>query len=196
VAPTLLSSGSDRAPRSTSSLLTRASVPSPWPKEMYGPLPALLGICVLVLIARANWTLSPPPRPPLLGNGRGVRVIEVPDNLKVFGSIETAGISRRVVARVDGKIVLVGWTAFADPHLSLGRIVILVDGVWRGEVNRVFDRSDVAAIFGRREFLRSGWETQIALNGLRPGNHKLTVEALAETGESGELPAVELKVIE
>jgi hypothetical protein len=165
---------------------------------MYGPLPALLGICALVLIARAHWTLSPSPPPPpySLSNGRGARGIVVPDNRKVVGSIETAGVSKRVTARVDGKIVIVGWTAFTDHHLSLGRIIILVDGVSRGEVNRFFDRSDVAAIFGRREFLRSGWETQIALNGLRTGNHKLTVEALAETGESSELPAVELKVIE
>ena len=159
---------------------------------MYGPLPALLGICALVLIARPNWSLYPP----AVGTGRRARGIEVPDDRQVFGFIETAGVSRRVVGRVDGKIVLVGWTAFTDPRLSLGRIVVLVDGVSRGQVNRFFDRSDVAAIFGRREFGRSGWEIQVALNALPPGNHKLTIEAFAETGESSELPAIELRVIE
>lgn len=191
VAPTLLSSGKDRTSRSTSPL-TRASVPSPVRKAMYGPLPTLLGICVLVFMVRPNWTLSPP----RVGSGRGASGIGVPDSRKLLGSIETAGVSRRVVGRVDGKVVLVGWTAFTDPHLSLGRIVILVDGVSRGEVNRFFDRPDVAAIFGRREFGRSGWEIPIPLNGLRAGNHKLAVEAFAETGESKELPAVELRVIE
>ena len=192
VAPTLLSSGKDRTSRSTSPL-TRASVPSPVLKATYGPLPALLGICVLVLMARPNWTLSPPPR---VGSGRGASEIGVPDDRKLLGSIETAGVSKRIVGRVDGKVVLVGWTAFTDPYLSLGRIVILVDGVSHGEVNRFFDRPDVAAIFGRREFGRSGWEIPIPLNGLRAGSHKLAVEAFAETGESSELPAVELRVIE
>lgn len=159
---------------------------------MYGPLPALLGICVLAFMARPNWTLSPP----RVGSGRGASGIGVPDSRKLLGSIETAGVSKRIVGRVDGKVVLVGWTAFTDPYVSLGRIVILVDGVSHGEVNRFFDRPDVAAIFGRREFGRSGWEIPIPLNGLRAGSHKLAVEAFAETGESSELPAVELRVME
>lgn len=192
MASTLLSSDSERASRSPFSP-TRASGSSPGRKAIYGPLTALLGICVLVLIARPNWTLSVPPP---VSNGSGARALKVPDDRKVLGSIETAGVSRRLVGRADGKIVLVGWTAFTDPHLSLAKIVVLVDGVSRAEVNRLFDRSDVAAIFGRPEFVRSGWEIPIPLKGLRPGNHQLTVEAFARTGESSDLPPIQLRVIE
>lgn len=154
---------------------------------------AFLGLCALVVIGRPNWVLTPPS---LVGTGKEIGRNSVRSDQKVVGSVETAGVARRIVGRVDGKIILVGWTGFTDPHLSLARLAILVDGVSRGEVTRFYDRPDVAANLGRPDFERSGWEIVIPLNGLRPGIHSLTVQAFAATGESNSLPAVQLRMIE
>lgn len=188
MALTLFSWGNDKTPlravsqRSPSELLPR--------RKAYGPLVALLGVCVLVLIGRPTW--SSYPRYPAVNERR----FQVPSDRKVLGSVETAGVSRRVIGRVNGKIVLVGWAAFTGPQSSLSGIAILVDGVQRAETNSFFDRPDIAASFGRLDFELSGWEVFLPLSGLRPGKYNLTVEAFTETGASASLHPVQLQVIE
>jgi hypothetical protein len=190
VVPNLLLGVRGKAPLVPPGQATRVESPSRARNSVYGPLAAMLGLCTLILVARPNWSLYPTR---VIGHGSSS---EAPSSEKILGSIETAGVSRRVVGRVDGRIVLVGWAAFTDPHLSLSKIVILVDGAPRAEIHRFFDRSDIAAHFGRRDFIQSGWEVPLALSGLRPGDHNLTVEAVAQSGESDRLRPVQLRVIE
>jgi len=189
VTPALLSRVNEKTPFSTPPETRPGELP-PRRTAVYGPLTALLGLCALLLMGRANWSLYPTH---VTGGGSP---LEIPAAEKVLGSVESAGVSRRVVGRAGGKIVLVGWAAFADPHLSLSRMVILVDGVPRAEVHNFFDRSDIAARFGRQNFLQSGWEVSLPLTGIQPGDHNLTAEAFAETGESKRLRPVQLRVIE
>jgi hypothetical protein len=189
VIPTLLFGGAGRTPLARPSPIKRAESSSR-PKLKYGPLAAMLGLCALILMARPNWSLYPTY---VIGRSSS---LEAPSNEKILGFIETAGVSRRVVGRVDGRIVLVGWAAFTKPHLSLSKIVILVDGAPRAEVHRFFDRSDIAAHFGREDFVQSGWEASVPLGGLRPGDHDLAVEVFAQAGESNRLRPFHLRVIE
>ena len=174
--------------------VTRASEAVSERKSPYGPLLALLGICVLIVVGRPNWAVSVTRSPASIKERASG--LEVPKDRAVFGYIETAGISRRIVGRINQKLVLVGWTAFTNPKLFIARLVIQVDGIPRAEVDQLFDRADVADAFGRPNFLRSGWETPIPLDGLEPGIHQLTVQAVASTGESADLAPIQLKVIE
>lgn len=189
VIPTLLFGGHGKTPLVRPSQSPRVGSSSRR-TPIYGPLAAMLALCTLILMARPNWSLYPTY---VIGRGSS---LQAPSNGKLLGFIETAGVSRRVVGRVDGRIVLVGWAAFPDPHLLLSRIVILVDGAPRAEAHRFFERSDIAGHFGRQDFMQSGWETSLPLSGLRPGDHNLTIEAFAQTGESDRLRPVQLRVIE
>lgn len=190
VIPGLLLGDRGKTPPVASSRASRVESSSRAHNSIYGPLAAMLGLCALIVWAHPNWSVYPTR---VIGNGSSP---EVPSNEKILGSIETAGVSRRLVGRVDGRIVLVGWAAFTDPHASLSEIIILVDGAQRAEIHRFFGRSDIAAHFGRRDFVQSGWEASLPLSGLRPGDHNLTVEAVAQSGESGRLRPVQLRVIE
>jgi hypothetical protein len=189
VVPTLLSLNTDKGPHLASSQTIRAEVSSRR-NSIYGPLAAMLGVCALIVFARPNWSLYP-----LRVIGRN-SAMGAPSNEKILGSVETAGVSKRVVGRVNGKLMLAGWAAFTDPRLSLSRIVILVDGAPRAEIDSFFDRSDIASHFGREDFLQSGWETSLPLTGLRPGDHNLTVEVFAQAGPSDRLRPIQLRVIE
>ena len=188
--PTLLFGGPEKTPLLTRSQTTRVEVSSRR-NSIYGPLAAMLGVCALIVFARPNWSLYPP-----RVIGRGSPMEAAPSNEKILGSVETAGVSKRVVGRVNGKLILVGWAAFTDPHLSLTRIVILVDGAPHAEIHSFFDRSDIAAHFGRQDFAQSGWEASLPLSGLRPGDHNLTVEVFAQTGVSDRLRPIQLRVTE
>jgi hypothetical protein len=189
VVPTLLSLNIEKGPDLASSQNVRVGESSRR-NSIYGPLAAMLGVCALIVFARPNWSLYPPR---VIGRGSAMAA---PSDEKILGSVETAGVSKRVVGRVNGNLMLVGWAAFTDPRLSLTRIVILVDGAPHAEIHSFFDRSDIATHFGREDFGQSGWETSLPLSGLRPGDHNLTVELFAQTGVSDRLRPIQLRVIE
>jgi hypothetical protein len=191
---TLLSLNTEKRPDLASSHTMRAEASSRC-NSIYGPLAAMLGVCALIVFARPNWSLYPP-RVTGSSSAMGAPAMGAPSNEKILGSVETAGVSKRVVGRVNGKLMLAGWAAFTDPRLSLTRIIILVDGAPHAEIHRFSDRSDIASHFGREDFLYSGWETSLPLSGLRPGDHNLTVEVFAQPGVSDRLRPIQLRVIE
>jgi hypothetical protein len=89
-----------------------------------------------------------------------------------------------------------GWTACSVSGSRLSRVIILVDGVPRGEVKEFSSRPDVAAAFSRPDFEMSGWRTSISLTGLKAGEHSLTAQGLGSHGEKGTLPAFRLNILE
>jgi hypothetical protein len=54
-----------------------------------------------------------------------------------------------------------------------------------GKVRSFYARPDVAAYYGRKDLLRSGWQTLVELPNLAPGEYELTAEATDPAGASG-----------
>jgi hypothetical protein len=63
-------------------------------------------------------------------------------------------------------------------------------------VKEFYPRPDVAAHFGRQNWLMSGWRTMIYLPTLAPGEHGLIVEGVDSAGVSAELPPWPLRINE
>ena len=59
-----------------------------------------------------------------------------------------------------------------------------------------YPRPDVAAHFGRPNWLMSGWRTMIYLPALATGEHGLVVETIDPDGKSASLPPWPVRIVE
>jgi hypothetical protein len=65
-----------------------------------------------------------------------------------------------------------------------------------GTVRQFYARPDVAAHYGRKNLLYSGWQVFVNLPPLRPGMYRLEVEATDNEGTSGKLDPLSVQVTE
>jgi hypothetical protein len=78
---------------------------------------------------------------------------------------------------MGGKVNVVGWAAADRPETRIEVIEILLDGMEIGETIEGVERADVADTYGKPTWSKSGWETEVALERILPGEHK--IEAVA-----------------
>jgi hypothetical protein len=65
-----------------------------------------------------------------------------------------------------------------------------------GTVRQFYARPDVAAHYGRKNLLYSGWQLHVDLPALRPGRYELEVEGTDQEGTSGKLEPLPVQVTE
>jgi hypothetical protein len=80
-------------------------------------------------------------------------------------------------ARIGGAVEVIGWAAAERPEYKIQDIEILLDGMEVAETTEGIERSDVADRFGKPAWSNSGWEVEIALDQILPGEHR--IEAVA-----------------
>jgi hypothetical protein len=115
--------------------------------------------------------------------------LKVPAGQKLMGNLETVW-----GAHPGALLRLSGWCAFTSTTEHVARLVISIDDKQVARVNGFFDRPDVADAYGRPDLELSGWRTEVLLGTINKGAHRLRVVAVADNGESAEMPEVTFNV--
>jgi hypothetical protein len=84
--------------------------------------------------------------------------------------------------RIGSNVNLVGWAATERPESRIEKIEILLDGMEIAETVAGVERSDVADSYGKPSWSRSGWETEVLLDKILPGEHEIEAVALDSRG--------------
>ena len=77
-----------------------------------------------------------------------------------------------------------GWAAGPEEGAPLSRVELRIDGVAVGNATLGLLRPDVAAAFGRFEFVRSGWVLTVNVGRLVKGTHTVTAIAFDSEGNA------------
>ena len=85
-------------------------------------------------------------------------------------------------ARLGGTVQVVGWVGAERPETKIEGIEILLDGMEIAEATEGIERSDVADIFGKPEWNKAGWEAEVAMEEILPGEHKIEAVARDSSG--------------
>jgi hypothetical protein len=93
-----------------------------------------------------------------------------------------------------GSVILIGWAEDPAYHAPVERMDVWLDGSTRGDVLLAGHRPDVAAHFGRPEYLWSGWTATVSLRDVEPGLHRVEVIAESRNGERFSCGARRLEV--
>jgi hypothetical protein len=72
---------------------------------------------------------------------------------------------------------VVGWAASRGPECRIEKIEVLLDGMEMAEAAKGVERSDVADRYGDPSWSKSGWEAEVVLDKILPGEH--IIEAVA-----------------
>jgi hypothetical protein len=122
------------------------------------------------------------------------RHLQLPAGQKMIGNIDEGPDSSNLVNGKQSKLVLSGWAVFVDPSTHLKQLEICIDQKTLARVTSFSSRADVADAYARPDFELSGWRTEIAFDGVPTGEHTLTVRAVADNGDTAELPPHSFKV--
>jgi hypothetical protein len=85
-------------------------------------------------------------------------------------------------ARIGGTVEVIGWAGAERPENRIQDVEILLDGMEIAETAEGIERSDVADRFGKPDWSNSGWEVEIALDEILPGEHKIEAVARDSSG--------------
>jgi len=88
--------------------------------------------------------------------------------------------------RIGGKVNVVGWAATEQPGRRIEEVEILLDGIEIGAAVEGVDRPDVADGFGKPAWNKSGWEAEVVLDKILPGEHR--IEAVARDSGGARYP--------
>src|SRR5262249_41161988 len=89
--------------------------------------------------------------------------------------------------RVGSKVSVVGWAAAEQPETRIEVIEILLDGMEIAETVEGVERLDVADSFGKPDWSKSGWETEVLLDKILPGQHRIEAVARDRRGTRNSL---------
>ena len=84
--------------------------------------------------------------------------------------------------RVGAKVNVVGWAAVERQENRIEEVEILLDGIEIGDAVEGVERSDVAESYGKPNWNRSGWEAEVTLDKVLPGEHRIDAVALDSSG--------------
>ncbi len=84
--------------------------------------------------------------------------------------------------RIGSNVNVVGWAATERAEYRIEKIEILLDGMEVGETIEGVERSDVADSYGKPSWNKSGWEAQVLLDKILPGEHKIEAVAVDSKG--------------
>jgi len=121
--------------------------------------------------------LSLQAEPEITVNGSAAEIPVEP----LFGYFDT----RLIEARGSERVRVAGWVASGKTGAPVSEIRLKLGGRELAAVRNFHARPDVAAYYGRKDLLRSGWQTLVHLPNLAPGEYELTAEATDPEGVSG-----------
>ena len=110
----------------------------------------------------------------------GAAAAEIPAE-PLFGYFDT----RLIEARGSERVRVAGWVASGKTGAPVSEIRLKLGEYHLGKVRSFYARPDVAAHYGRKDLLRSGWQTLVDLPDLAPGEYELMAEATDPEGVSG-----------
>jgi len=103
------------------------------------------------------------------------------ENINADGNLpaEVRGWLDRVEGKpqVGSRINVVGWAAPERPETRIEAVEVLLDGIEIAEAAEGVERLDVADSFGKPDWSKSGWETEVSLDNILPREHR--IEAVA-----------------
>ena len=119
--------------------------------------------------------------------------LEVAPDEKIRGWVDVLTASTPKLAD-PARLVAEGWAASCVAGAPITSVTLLVDGKPMGETRTFSARPDVAAVFNRPDFEKSGWKIDLPLRKLPPGKHPVTVRAMNANKDMLILPGASLTV--
>jgi MoaA/NifB/PqqE/SkfB family radical SAM enzyme len=114
----------------------------------------------------------------------------------VFGKVESLNGSSSMEARSRDRLSFSGWAASREHGAPLKEIQIMLETNSMRIVRDFHPRPDIAAHFGRSEFVKSGWRTMVDLPALASGEYHLKILGVASDGGSASLGDIPLRIID
>ena len=105
----------------------------------------------------------------------------------LFGYIDTRTLEARSLQRLR----IAGWSASGRFGAPVREVKLRLDGQELSTIHTFHARPDVAAHYGRKDLLHSGWQVTVKIPQLAPGDYELVAEVSDPEGTSATLgPAV------
>ena len=122
------------------------------------------------------------------------QTVALPDQ-PVFGYIDSPSTGT-IQFRPGDRVWISGWAATTNPISPVQKVRIFLDGVLVREISDFYPRPEVAALFGKRELLDTGWRTAFYVPELCLGNHRLTASAHSADDAAYDLPpGITLRIV-
>lgn len=83
-----------------------------------------------------------------------------------------------------GRLAATGFAFDSEGGAPVQKVALYLDGSVPGEVSLRGFRPDVRTHFGREDYLWSGWNGTLSLEGVKPGSHTVTLVATSESGKA------------
>ena len=120
----------------------------------------------------------------------------LPEGQAVVGYVDVVDNRFYIQARSRDRVMVTGWLASAEHGAPLREVKLRVGGAEVGSIREFYPRPDVAAHFGRQNWLMSGWRTMIFMPSLKAGEHQLIVEGIDPEGKSATIPPWPVRIVD
>ena len=120
----------------------------------------------------------------------------LPDGQPVIGYVDAVDNRFYLQARSRDRVMITGWLASVEHGAPLREVKLRLGGREVGSIREFYPRPDVAAHFGRDNWLMSGWRTMVFLPALEPGEHQLIIEGIDPEGKCGTIPPWPVRIVD
>jgi len=120
--------------------------------------------------------------------------VAIPPGQSVIGFINMVQGKPALLATREGEVEMSGWAACIAADSSLAKVEITVDDKVEADAVTSYPRTDVAEVYGRPDFGKSGWKASFSAHGMGAGEHALKAVVSCSKGETGVLPAFSLNI--
>jgi len=120
--------------------------------------------------------------------------LALPAGLAVVGFLDQVDGKPEIPVAAGSDFHLSGWAACADPQAHPAKLEILIDNQPQAKTVTPAPRPDVASAYGRPDFAKSGWKTDLSTRNLAAGSHPITARVSCTNGQAGVIPAFQLIV--
>ena len=120
--------------------------------------------------------------------------LAVPAGLAVVGFLDQMDGKPEIPVTAGSDFHVSGWAACADPQAHTAGMEILIDNQPQSQAATPVSRPDVASAYGRPDFAKSGWKTDLSTRNLAAGSHPITARVSCTNGQAGVIPAFQLIV--
>ena len=120
--------------------------------------------------------------------------LALPAGLAVVGFLDQVDGKPEIPVTAGSDFHISGWAACADPQAHPAKLEILIDNQPQAKTVTPAPRPDVASAYGRPDFAKSGWKTDLSTRNLAAGSHPITARVSCTNGQAGVIPAFQLIV--
>lgn len=113
-----------------------------------------------------------------------------PPSAPMFGYFDTPEVEGRGLERVR----IAGWAASGRHGAPVRAVTLRLGGRELATVTNFYARPDVAAHYGRKDLLQSGWQALVDLPALPPGDYQLVAEATDPDGVRGSMGPARVRI--